>query len=101
VDNYFVDNTVFQRPNDFTLGNAPRALGSIRTPWHFTSDLSLGKQFLLREAMNLELRIEARNALNHPVFSGPNTSVDDPNFGTVTSTSVGPREMQLAIKFNF
>jgi len=101
VDHYFVDNSVFQRPDDFTLGNAPRALGSIRSPWSFTTDLSLGKQFSLREEMNLEFRIEARNALNHPVFGTPVTSVHDGNFGKITYTSVGPREMQLAIKFNF
>jgi hypothetical protein len=101
VDNYFVDKTVFQRPADFTLGNAPRALGGIRSPWTFTADLSLGKQFLLREEMNIELRIEAKNALNHPVFAGPNTSVDDSNFGKIFSTAVGPREVQLAVKFNF
>jgi len=101
VDNYFVDNTVFQRPADFTLGDAPRALGSVRSPWHFTTDLSLGKQIAVREGMNLEFRIEAKNAFNHPVFSSPNTSVDDQNFGKIFQTSVGPREVQLAVKFNF
>jgi hypothetical protein len=101
VDNYFADNNVFQRPADFTLGNAPRALGSVRSPWSFTTDLSVGKQFVLREQMNFEVRIEARNALNHPVFGTPDVSVDDDNFGKVTYTSVGPREMQLAFKFNF
>ena len=55
VDNYFVDNTVFQRPADFTLGDAPRALGSVRSPWHFTTDLSVGKQFHIREEMNFEV----------------------------------------------
>jgi hypothetical protein len=101
VDNYFVDNSVFQRPADFTLGDAPRALGSVRTPWSFTTDLSLGKQFQLREAMNFEIRLEAKNAFNHPVFGTPNTSVDDPNFGQIFYTSVGPRELQLGFKFNF
>lgn len=101
VDNYFVDNSVFQRPDDFTMGNAPRALGSVRSPWSFTTDLSLGKQFALREEMNFEVRIEARNAFNHPVFGTPDVTVDDDNFGKITSTAVGPREMQLAIKFNF
>ncbi len=104
VDQYFADISVFQRPNDFTLGNAPRAFGGIRTPWSFTCNLSLGKQFSLarvREDMNVEFRIEAQNALNHPVFGTPNSSVDDPSFGQITSTSVGPREVQLAIKFNF
>jgi hypothetical protein len=101
VDNYFVDNSVFQRPDDFTLGNAPRALGSVRSPWSFTTDLSLGKQFAIREEMSLEVRIEAQNALNHPVFATPDVTVDDENFGKITSTAVKPRELQLAIKFNF
>jgi hypothetical protein len=35
------------------------------------------------------------------VFGTPNTSVDDGNFGKITYTSVGPRQMQLAVKFNF
>ena len=101
MDNYFADNTVFQRPDDFTLGDAPRALGSVRSPWSFTTNLSLGKQFSLREEMKLEFRIEAKNAFNHPVFGTPNTSVDDQNFGKIFYTSVGPREVQLALKFSF
>ena len=47
--NYFTDNTAFQRPANFTLGDMPRALGGIRTPWSFTTDLSIGKQFTIRE----------------------------------------------------
>jgi hypothetical protein len=35
------------------------------------------------------------------VFGTPDTSVDDSSFGQITYTSVGPREVQLAIKFNF
>jgi len=101
VDNYFADPNVFQRPDDFTLGNAPRALGSIRSPWQFTTDLSLGKQFPIREEMYVEVRLEAQNAFNHPVFQAPNTTVDDGDFGKVTATSIGPRQVQLGVKFNF
>ncbi len=105
VDQYFADPNVFQRTPDFTLGNAPRAYGGLRTPRSFTTDLSLAKQFSLarvREDMNLELRLEARNAFNHPVFGTPNTSVDDPSFGSISYTSgEGARQIQLAIKFNF
>ncbi|HEY4054660.1 MAG TPA: carboxypeptidase regulatory-like domain-containing protein [Terriglobales bacterium] len=101
VDNYFADPNVFQRPADYTLGNAPRTLGGVRSPSHFTTDLSVGKQFQIREEMNFEFRLEARNAFNHPVFGTPDTTVDDGNFGMITSTSVGPRELQLGFKFNF
>jgi Carboxypeptidase regulatory-like domain len=106
VDNYFAGNDPnvhpnFVRPDDYTLGDAPRTLGSLRSPSHFTADLSLGKQFQIREEMNFEFRIEARNAFNHPVFGTPDTSVDDGNFGAITNTSVGPRQVQLGFKFNF
>lgn len=101
VFNYFVDNSVLQQPAPFTLGNSPRAYGGVRSPWSFTSDLSLGKQFQVREEMNFEFRIEAQNAFNHPVFGTPNTTVDDPSFGQIGYTSVGPRQVQLAVKFNF
>lgn len=102
VDNYFADTTIFQRPADFTLGNAPRALGSIRSPLSFTTNLSIAKQFPVREEMFFEVRLEARNAFNHPVFGTPDTSVDDGNFGKILYQSGnGPREMQLAVKFSF
>lgn len=101
VDNYFADNSVFQRPADYTLGNAPRTMGGVRSPWQFTSDLSLGKQFPVREQMNIEFRVEARNAFNHPVFQAPNTTVDDPSFGTIGGTAIKARELQIGLKFNF
>ena len=106
VDNYFAGNTAlvhpnFLRPADYTLGDAPRTMSSLRSPTHFTTDLSIGKQFQIREEMNFEFRVEARNAFNHPVFGTPDTSVDDGNFGAITQTSVGPREVQLGFKFNF
>jgi hypothetical protein len=103
VDNYFSDTTIFSRPPDFTLGNAPRALGSVRSPWSWTTNLSLVKQFPVHEEMFVEVRLEARNAFNHPVFGTPDTTVDDfGNFGKIFYQSGnGPREMQLAVKFNF
>jgi hypothetical protein len=106
VDQYFADTSsdVFQRTPNFTLSNTPRAYGGLRTPWSFTTDLSVAKLISLarvREEMNLELRFEARNALNHPVFGTPDSTVDDPSFGQISYTSQLPREIQLALKFNF
>lgn len=101
VDQYFADTTIFQRTPNFTLGNAPRADGAIRSPRSFSADMSIAKQIAVREEMNFELRLEAQNAFNHPVFGTPNTSVDGGTFGQITYTSIGPRQVQLAIKFNF
>ena len=106
VDQYFAGNTPddhpsFVRPAPFTLGNAPRALSSVRSPLSFTADLSVGKQFQIREQMNFEFRVEAKNAFNHPVFGTPDTNVGDDTFGTISYTARGPREVQLGFKFNF
>jgi hypothetical protein len=104
VNNYFADPNVFQAPAPYTLGDASRTLASIRSPFFFSANLSISKQFALSskyEAMNLELRLEAENAFNHPVFGTPDTTVGDPTFGQINYLAVGPRQCQLALKFNF
>ncbi|HEY3705386.1 MAG TPA: carboxypeptidase regulatory-like domain-containing protein [Terracidiphilus sp.] len=104
INQYFVNPEVFVKPEPYALGDAPRATGLVRSPRSFTSNLSINKDFSLakvREGMRFELRLEAENALNHPVFGTPNTVVDDPEFGVIGYTSVGPRQVQLGAKVNF
>ena len=100
-------------PAPFTFGNMPRTTAAVRTPLMFTSDLSVSKQFLLssaHEGIRLEMRLEAQNAFNHPLFSlgtpgayGDSTlNVGDPSFGIIPRMSpVGPRQVQLAAKVSF
>ncbi len=104
INNYFANPDVFQIPDPYTLGNASRTIGSVRSPFFFSADLSILKQFDLsarHESLKLEMRLEAQNAFNHPVFGTPNTYVGDPDFGVVNYTAVGPRQCQLALKFYF
>jgi Carboxypeptidase regulatory-like domain len=104
VNQYFANPNAFQLAAPYTLGDAPRALSSIRSPFFWTTNLSIAKDFGLSskyEAMKLELRLDAENAFNHPVFGTPNTFVGDPNFGLITYTAVGPRQCQLSLKFMF
>jgi len=104
INNYFSNPGVFQLPPIYTFGSAPRATGMIRSPVAFNTSMSIEKDFSLaklREGMIFELRLEAQNALNHPVFGTPDTSVDDPNFGVVSYTSNSPRQVQLGGKVTF
>jgi len=87
VDQHFADTRVFQRTADYTLGNPPRSYGGLRTPWWFTTDLSIAKHFVVREEMNFELRLEAQNAFNHPVFGTRNTLLYDLSFGQISYPS--------------
>lgn len=103
-NNFFANPEVFLRPDDYTLGTAPRTMGDVRSPKSSDVDLSLEKDFSLeslRKGMSAEFRIEAQNAFNHPVFGSPSTSVDSDDFGLVTYTANGPREVQLGLKISF
>jgi len=98
---YFANPDAMTVPAPFTLGTAPRTIGSCRQPGQANSNLSLFKEFLLpklREGARIQVRLETYNALNHPQFSGPNTTVNGGSFGVITSTANGPREVQAALK---
>ncbi len=45
---------------------------------------SLRKRFFFTERVNLQLRVEAYNVLNHPVFAAPSTTATNAAFGTIT-----------------
>ncbi len=68
-------------------------------------DASLSRGFQIYERLNMQLRLEAFNVLNHPNFSNPSTlSINSTSsFGKITSTASGsnPRLFQGALKFNF
>lgn len=64
-----------------------------------TSDIGIFKNFAFKERYRFEFRTEMFNALNHTNFASPNTSVESPNFGRTFSTSIGPRTIQLGLKF--
>ncbi len=104
INSYLVNPNVFVLPPVYTLGDAPRVTGLVRSPLAFNTSMSVEKDFSLskvHEGMKFELRLEAQNALNHPVFGTPDTSVDDPNFGIISYTSNSPRQVQLGVKITF
>jgi hypothetical protein len=73
-------------------------------PGQFNTDFSLGKTFRVggvREDAVLALRTEFYNALNHPQFANPGTSLGTATFGVITQNSVAPRLIQFAVKYLF
>jgi hypothetical protein len=88
------------------FGNAPTDV--LRGPGQANFDLSLQKQFQIRERSRLELRWEMFNAFNHTQFDGVDRAARfdaqgnqiNTRFGQVT-TAKSPREMQFALRFQF
>jgi hypothetical protein len=72
----------------------------IEAPSWWNADISLFKNFSLKERMNLQFRAEAFNALNDVKFFPPDMSVVSPTFATLQSAD-RPRVMQLALRFTF
>ena len=102
--NYFANPEALIQTPDYTLGNAPRTIASVREPPGRIANLSIFKEFPLanvREGMRLEFRAEAFNAFNHPQFSGPHTRAGTSTFGLIDSLDAPPRQMQLALKLYF
>jgi hypothetical protein len=81
------------------FGNEPRNL--IVGPSLTNVDFSTLKNFPIKERMNVQFRAEFFNVANHPNFSLPGNSVESGNFGQVTNTVGNPREIQLALRFQY
>jgi hypothetical protein len=64
-------------------------------------DPSLSKRFVIHESVAVQLRLEAFNALNHPVFAAPSTTASNAAFGTITASANRFRTLQLGARFTF
>src|SRR5262249_20776793 len=65
-------------------------------------DLSLFKNFTIKERMKAQVPIENYNALNHVQFGGPNTNPTSAAFGSITAEKGhGQRQLTFGIKVLF
>ncbi len=64
-------------------------------------DPSLSKRFVIHESVAVQLRLEAFNALNHPVFAAPSTTASNSAFGTITASANRFRTLQIGARFTF
>ncbi len=108
----YLNPAAFSLPAIGTFGNLGR--GAIRGPGSKNFDLSVVKNWRMRDRYNLQFRAEMFNAFNHANFKWvdaglrlDNVAGDEnlgkplnPNFGRITATR-GPREIQFGVKFNF
>jgi hypothetical protein len=70
----------------YNLRTFPLLLTGLRTQNWNNWDVSVIKNFRIRERLNFELRGEAVDAFNTPIFAAPNTTPTSTLFGQVTNT---------------
>ncbi|HTX36434.1 MAG TPA: carboxypeptidase regulatory-like domain-containing protein [Bryobacteraceae bacterium] len=80
--------------------NSQRVRDAYYGPAYWDINSALFKDFRVNERMKFTLRWEQYNTLNHPNWSGPNTTPTSAAFGKITSKS-GNRDQQIALKFIF
>ena len=84
------------------LGYGNSGIGIVRGPDQSNWDISLGKVTkIFHESQSVEFRGEFFNTFNHPQFGNPALAVNTATFGQISSTSVNPRIVQLALKYSF
>ena len=100
---HYLDPNAFSRPASYTFGNAPRTLSRARGPGLRNADMSMFKNIVLKREQNvyLQIRGEAFNVTNTPIFADPNVTVGSTSFGVITATQNSPRTLQIAMKLNF
>jgi hypothetical protein len=94
----WINTAAFARPNQDTFGTAGRNV--VIGPGLAGLDVSLQKEWSLRERLTVQFRVDAFNALNHPNFNLPGRIFGASNFGVITSAQ-DPRQLQLAAKVMF
>ncbi len=83
------------------LGTAPPRLPNVRGPAIFSEDFGLEKKFQISETMDFELRADFFNAFNRGGRGDPVTEITSPQFGRITGSRWGPRNIQIQARFSF
>jgi len=105
IERWFNTDAGFEKATGRQLSQNIRAfpsrLNGVRGDGVNYWDLSMAKNFQLREQMRLQLRTNWEGAMNHPLFDTPNTSPTSTLFGTISATRGEARRIYAGLKLYF
>jgi hypothetical protein len=96
------DTSAYAAVSTAAFGTAGR--NSLWGPGAANLDLSLNRRFTISERIHLELRGEAFNLSNSPIFANPGSNVSSGSFGHITSTAgtaADSRVLRVSAKITF
>ncbi len=92
----------FTRPALDQIGNVGR--DTVFGPHFFNADLSIQKNFLIREKVTFQLRADGFNAFNHINWGTPGGNLDQGggiSSGPFPNSSANPRQLQFSARVQF
>ena len=89
-------NTVSAQQLASNIRTFPLMFNNLRADGINKLDASVFKEFHFTERRYFQIRFEAFNVANHPKFAAPNLSPASSAFGQITSTTINPRQVQIA-----
>jgi hypothetical protein len=97
-------NIVIQHSQPGSIGTVGQ--GWIEGPGNFSFDLSASKRLGFGENGNVQLRVDAENVLNKPVFGAPDLNMNSANFGRISTSQgvpnvTGNRRFQAQLRIEF
>jgi hypothetical protein len=97
------DTSAFAQPTGVRFGSSGR--NQFYGPGGYNLDFSLFRSFPIGGQRKLEVRMEAGNILNHPVYGNPQGSITSGTFGQITglngSGSYPERQIRLGFRVTF
>lgn len=93
--NRWFNTAAFAAPATGTFGNTGR--NTLTGPGYNSVDAALSRRFTLPKGVEVQVRLEMFNLLNHANFLLPNRIVDSPLFGTISRADAA-RQGQIGLK---
>jgi hypothetical protein len=98
----FVDPNPAPGPNiPYLFGNMPRNSANIRGFRYYDEDFAINKEIPFTERVRLNFRGELFDAFNRHSFNKPDSGIEDDSFGQVSSTLLGPRNIQFTLRLTY
>ena len=98
IGGYSLNPASYIAPLPGRWGNAGR--DSITGPAQFTLDASLGRTFRVSDRLNLDLRVDSTNALNHVTYTAWNVIENSTQFGLPAAANA-MRSLQTTLRLRF
>jgi hypothetical protein len=98
----YLNKAAFVDPAAYTAGDIARSapLG-LFAPHNADLDVSLRREFPIREQVKLSFQADAFNVNNSVHFAAPGLGIDSASFGIFSSMANQPRKLQFSARISF